>query len=434
MNERFFTTMPNFVYTAQGPAGLIQGELSAVDRAEAFALLGRKRLQPVKLEQAGEQAVAKAKASKLERVATASGVRRERADVLSVDGALHLKLPQVVLFTEELSDLLGAGIQLEPALATMERRRELSGVKALAAALRAKIRDGMAFSKALASTSPSFGKLFCALASAGEASGTLSAILKRQAEYLRSLQALRSKVLFAMIYPAFLIAASVSVSLLFVVYLIPKLTELLDSTGGTLPLGAQLILKFSEFAKAWWWMGALGLVCGAILLRAWLARPDSVIPWAKFKLRLPLFGAVLKTRFQVQFLETMANLVGNGLPMVNAMQLTHQAIENPYCQKEFATVIDLVAEGMPLSRALDRSGLFPPLLLDMVSVGEQTGDLAGSLRKAAERFDRELSKKVDKLSAMVQPLIVCLMAGMVGIMAYLMITSIFQTITSIQTR
>jgi general secretion pathway protein F len=426
--------MPNFVYTAQGPAGLIQGELSAVDRAEAFALLGRKRLQPVKLEQAGEQAVAKAKASKLERVATASGVRRERADVLSVDGALHLKLPQVVLFTEELSDLLGAGIQLEPALATMERRRELSGVKALAAALRAKIRDGMAFSKALASTSPSFGKLFCALASAGEASGTLSAILKRQAEYLRSLQALRSKVLFAMIYPAFLIAASVSVSLLFVVYLIPKLTELLDSTGGTLPLGAQLILKFSEFAKAWWWMGALGLVCGAILLRAWLARPDSVIPWAKFKLRLPLFGAVLKTRFQVQFLETMANLVGNGLPMVNAMQLTHQAIENPYCQKEFATVIDLVAEGMPLSRALDRSGLFPPLLLDMVSVGEQTGDLAGSLRKAAERFDRELSKKVDKLSAMVQPLIVCLMAGMVGIMAYLMITSIFQTITSIQTR
>lgn len=426
--------MPNFVYTAQGPAGLIQGELSAVDRAEAFALLGRKRLQPVKLEQAGEAAIAKAKASRVERVATAAGAKRSRADELSVDGALHLKLPQVVLFTEELSDLLGAGIQLEPALATMERRRELSGVKALAAALRAKIRDGMAFSKALASTSPSFGKLFCALASAGEASGTLSAILKRQAEYLRSLQALRSKVLFAMIYPAFLIAASVSVSLLFVVYLIPKLTELLDSTGGTLPLGAQLILKFSGFAKAWWWMGLLGAICGAILFRAWLARPDSVIPWAKLKLRLPLFGAVLKTRFQVQFLETMANLVGNGLPMVNAMQLTHQAIENPYCQQEFAKVIELVAEGMPLSRALDRSGLFPPLLLDMVSVGEQTGDLAGSLRKAAERFDRELSKKVDKLSAMVQPLIVCLMAGMVGIMAYLMITSIFQTITSIQTR
>ncbi len=423
--------MPTFAYTAQGPSGLIQGELDAADRSEAFALLGRKRLQPVRLEQSANAPAGKAEKTQARNSKTKAVAQ---ADVLSRDGALHLKLPQVVLFTEELSDLLGAGIQLEPALATMERRRELSGIKTLAAALRTKIRDGMAFSKALASTSPSFGNLFCALATAGEASGTLSAILKRQAEYLRSLQALRSKVLFALIYPAFLIAASLAVTLLFVVYLIPKLTELLDSTGGSLPLGAQIILKISEFAKAWWWMAALGGVCGGILLKAWLARPDSAIPWARFKLRLPLFGAILRTRFQVQFLETMANLVGNGLPMVNAMQLTHQAIENPYYQKEFAKVIDLVAEGMALSRALDRSGLFPPLLLDMVSVGEQTGDLSGSLRKAAERFDRELSKKVDKLSAMAQPLIVVLMAGMVGIMAYLMITSIFQTISGIQTR
>lgn len=422
--------MPTFAYTAQGPSGLIQGELDAADRSEAFALLGRKRLQPVRLEQT--ERAAKAKPDKPRTAGKTKTVAQ--ADVLSKDGALHLKLPQVVLFTEELSDLLGAGIQLEPALATMERRRELSGIKTLAAALRAKIRDGMAFSKALASTSPSFGSLFCALASAGEASGTLSAILKRQAEYLRSLQALRSKVLFAMIYPAFLIAASLAVTLLFVVYLIPKLTELLDSTGGSLPLGAQIILKVSEFVKAWWWMAGLGGVCGGILLKAWLARPESAIPWAKFKLRLPLFGAILKTRFQVQFLETMANLVGNGLPMVNAMQLTHQAIENPYYKQEFAKVIELVAEGMALSRALDRSGLFPPLLLDMVSVGEQTGDLSGALAKAAERFDRELSKKVDKLSAMAQPLIVVLMAGMVGIMAYLMITSIFQTISGIQGR
>ena len=125
----------------------------------------------------------------------------------------------------------------------------------------------------------------------------------------------------------------------------------------------------------------------------------------------------------------MANLVANGLPMVQAMQLTHQAIENPYLRAEFAQVMNMVSEGVSLSRALDRCGLFPPLLLDMVSVGEQTGDLSSALSKAAERFDRELGKKVDRMSAMVQPLIVCLMAGMVGIMAYLMITTIFQTIS-----
>lgn len=406
--------MPTFAYSAHGPSGIITGEVAAVDRAEAMSLLGRHRLQPFKLEQKGGAVAAVLGAASAKPIGS---------------GPIHLKLSQVLLFSEELSDLLSAGIQLEPALATMERRRELSGVKTLATALRSKVRDGMAFSKAVAATSPSFGQLFCALAAAGEASGTLPQILKRQVAYLRSLAALRSKVAFALIYPAFLVVAAVSVTLLFVVYLIPKLTELLDSTGGSLPLGAQIILAISDFFKAWWWMMLLGGFSVFALLKAWLRRPSSQVPWARFLLCLPLVGGILKARFYVQFLETMSNLLGSGLPMVHAMQLTHQAIENPHFQKEFEGVIRHVGEGVSLSRALDRSGLFPPLLLDMVNVGEQTGDLSAALGKAAERFDRELGQKVEKLSALVQPLIVCLMAGMVGIMAYLMITTIFQTIS-----
>lgn len=406
--------MPTFAYSAHGPSGVISGVLTAADRAEAMTLLGRQRLQPFKLEQSG--AAPTVRDSSLARQVVPTG-------------SIRLKLSQVVLFTEELSDLLSAGIQLEPALATMERRRELSGVKTLATVLRSKVRDGMPFSKAISSTSPSFGNLFCALAAAGEASGTLPSILKRQVEYLRALAALRSKVAFALIYPAFLVVAAVSVTLLFVVYLIPKLTELLDSTGGSLPLGAQIILRFSEIFKSTWWMIALGIFCAFILVKAWLRRPKSQIPWARFLLKLPLFGNILKARFYVQFLETMANLLGNGLPMVQAMQLTHQAIENPYYQREFESVMRNVGEGVSLSRALDRSSLFPPLLMDMVNVGEQTGDLSAAMAKAAERFDRELGQKIEKLSALIQPLIVCLMAGMVGIMAYLMITTIFQTIS-----
>lgn len=405
--------MPTFAYSAHSPSGVITGELSAADRAEAISLLGRKKLRPFKLEQSGAQIVREAVA------ATQS----------AQSGPLKLKMAQVTHFIEELSDLLSAGIQLEPALATMERRRELSGIKTLATALRAKVRDGMPFSKAVSSTTPSFGNLFCALASAGEASGTLPSVLKRQAAYMRSLLALRGKVAFALIYPAFLIVSAVAVTLLFIVYLIPKLTELLDATGGSLPLGAQIILKISELFKATWWMAGGGLFVGWLLLKAWLARPASRIPWARFLLRLPLFGGVLKARFHVQFLETLANLLGNGLPLVHAMQLTRQAIENPFYQREFEGVMRHVDEGVSLSRALSRSPHFPDLLIDIVSVGEQTGDLAAALSKAAERFDRELTKKVEKLSALVQPLIVCLMAGMVGIMAYLMITTIFQTIS-----
>ena len=141
---------------------------------------------------------------------------------------------------------------------------------------------------------------------------------------------------------------------------------------------------------------------------------------------------MLNTRFHVQFLETLANLVGNGLSMMQAMQLTQQATDNAFLRRELDGVIRHVAEGVALSRALDRSGHFPPLLIDIVSVGEQTGHLAEALNKGAERFDRELGKRIDKMTAMIQPAIVCLMAGLVGVMAYMMITTIFQTISSMK--
>lgn len=419
--------MPSFTYSAHGPAGIVSGELSAADRSEAFALLGKQKLQPFKLEQGAAKAAANTATAAKKGKATAA----PPVEVVASNGPIKLKLPQVVMFTEELSDLLSAGIQLEPALGTMERRRELSGVKTLATVLRTKIRDGMSFSKAVAATSPSFGGLFCALAAAGEASGSLPAILKRQAAYLRSLQALRGKVMFAMIYPAFLIVSAVAVTLLFIVYLIPKLTELLAETGGAMPLGATIILFISGIFKKIWWLLALAAFIGWGSFKAWLARPESTIPWARFTLKVPLFGQILKARFYVQFLETLSNLIGSGLPMTNALQLTQTATENPYLRAELSGVMTQVSEGVSLSRALDRSGHFPPLLLDMVSVGEQTGKIAESLSKAAERFDRELAKTVDKISAIIQPAIICLMAGMVGIMAYLMVSTIFQTISGV---
>ena len=419
--------MPSFTYSAHGPAGIVSGELSAADRSEAFALLGKQKLQPFKLEQGAAKAAANTVTAAKKGKATAAPA----VEATATSGPIKLKLPQVVMFTEELSDLLSAGIQLEPALGTMERRRELSGVKTLATVLRTKIRDGMSFSKAVAATSPSFGGLFCALAAAGEASGSLPAILKRQAAYLRSLQALRGKVMFAMIYPAFLIVSAVAVTLLFIVYLIPKLTELLAETGGAMPLGATIILFISGIFKKIWWLLALAGFIGWGSFKAWLARPESKIPWARFTLKVPLFGQILKARFYVQFLETLSNLIGSGLPMTNALQLTQTATENPYLRAELSGVMTQVSEGVSLSRALDRSGHFPPLLLDMVSVGEQTGKIAESLSKAAERFDRKLAKTVDKISAIIQPAIICLMAGMVGIMAYLMVSTIFQTISGV---
>ena len=412
--------MPSFRYSAQGSSGPVSGRLQAADRMEAFQLLERQKLRPFLLE-AEEGGDSKGASSKQ--------VKTMEAELVGNGQPIKLKLPQILLFTEEISELLDSGIQLEPALATMERRRELSNVKVLASALRNRVREGVSFSKALAFISPSFGNLFCALVAAGEASGALPQILRRQVQYLRSLQALRGKVMFALIYPSFLVATAVGVTVMFVVYLIPKLTQLLDSTGGSLPIGAKIILQLSDTIKATWWIGLLLLLLAWSFLKSWLRKPDNRLRWSAFQLRWPFYGKLIKARFYVQSLETMSNLTGNGLPLIQALQLTKQATENLHLQKQWNPVIAWVGEGVPLSKALARSGGFPDLLLDMISVGEQTGNLAGAMARAADRFDRELTKQIEKMSAMIQPTIVSLMAGLVGAMAYLMITTIFQTIS-----
>ena len=192
--------MPAFSYKALGANGAIQtGQVDAGDRTEALRLLDRKGLQPVSLNQAVAEVAKKAKAAPKKRSTARSA---DKAD-LSVDenGQLKLKRAEVVLFTEELSDMLSAGLQLEPALRAMENRQELGSLKEVAERIRHLVRDGTNFSSALKRVSPSFGPLYCSLAAAGEASGALDTILKRQAHYLKTLSELQSRLILAMIYP-----------------------------------------------------------------------------------------------------------------------------------------------------------------------------------------------------------------------------------------
>ena len=341
---------------------------------------------------------------------------------------VKLKRTQIVMFTEELSDLLNAGLQLEPALRIMENREELSGVKTVTRILRQEVRDGSSFSAALKKASPSFSELYRSLSQAGEISGALGTILKRQAHYLITMQELQSKVLMAMIYPAFLFFAGVAVGLLFVVYLIPKLTMLLDSTGAEMPGVAKLMVDFSAFVQSYWWIFMIVFIAAIIGFRAYIRAEQNRPAWDETKLKLPGMGGILAARFYVQMLETLANLVGNGLPLLRALELSRNATQNLFLRKKMGEVVEIVGEGGAFSRALKRVGFFPPLLIDMVGVGEQTGDIATSLEKAAERYDKELGRKIETLSALIQPVIVVVMAIIVGIMAYMMITVIFDTI------
>lgn len=428
--------MPVFSYKALGANGKVMtGEIDAADRPEALKAIERRGLQPVSLREATASAVPSASKGKVKQEPEPVPVNGKEAKKAEQDvpaGPVKLKRNDVVMFTEELSDMLGAGLQLEPALRAMETRQELGNLKTVAYKLRQEVRDGTNFSTALKRVSPSFGPLYCSLAAAGEASGALDTILRRQAHYLKTLQELQGRLALAMIYPAFLMVAGISVSVVFVTTLIPQLTQLIQSTpGGKVPLGAQVLIVVSAFLKKWWIVMLLVIAAAAVFFKAWKDNEANRPAWDRIKLRLPLVGRVIASRFYVQFLETMANLVGNGLTLLRALELSRDATQNLFLRGQLVKVIEQVGDGRAFSKALVRTGVFPPLLIDMVSVGEQTGKIDQSLRRAAERYDRELNKDLQRIMALIMPAILIIMALLIGTMAYLMITAIFQTISNL---
>jgi len=430
----------SFAYKALDTKGsVVKGDLKAGDRGEALRQLDKKGLQPVTLTMSGggepkadKKTARQSPASKKAEAKTKSAPQRAKAaaadDEEIPDGPVKLKQPEVVLFTEELSDMLAAGLQLEPALRSMEGRQELGSLKVVSMKIRQLVRDGNSFSSSLRRVSPSFGPLYCSLAAAGEASGALDTILERQAHYLKTLADLKGRIILALIYPCFLILAGVGVGFIFVTQLIPQLTQLLSNTpGAKMPIAAVVLMAITSFLKQWWLVMLLVLVSSLILFKAWKDNDANKPTWDRVKLTLPLVGRVVESRFYVQFLETMANLVGNGLPLLRALELTRDATQNLFLKDKLSEMIEMVGDGRSLSACMLKVDAFSPLLIDMVSVGEQTGKIDKALRKAAQRFDKELDNALQRIMALIMPTILLIMALLIGTMAYLMITAIFQT-------
>ena len=412
--------MPAYSYEAvQRGGGRKRGELEARSRAEACDKLERERLQPLWLKLKGAA----------ERDVPAGG------SVAQPDGAkggYRLNARQIMLFTEELSDLLEAGLQLEQALRIMENRKEASTLKQVAAYLRNEVREGVSFSAALRKASSNFGELFCNLVAAGEQSGALPAILKRTLDYQKLVAELKSKVVGALVYPAFIGFAGLMLIVLFVSYLVPQLGALLGTTGNKMPLATALLIGASKFLGRYWWLLMAGVGLLGFGFRWLIATPRGRRWWDRTQLQIPLVGAILRAKFLAQFAQTLATLTSNGIALYGALKLTNAATPNIHLQAVISRVTDDVGEGVSLSRAAARSKAFPSVFIDMIIVGEQTGNLPLALEKTGARYDKELNAAIAALTSMIQPAVIVVMAGVVGVVAYSMMGGIFQAVSGLR--
>jgi type II secretory pathway component PulF len=411
--------MPTFDYSALNPAGkTISGSLQAASRADLFRKLETQALTPVRVaEQRNEKQVA--------------------AEALKAQARLEpakLKRAQLILFTEELADLLDGGLQIEQALRVMQERQEAEGIRRVAGIMREQLREGSSVAKALKKASPSFDDLYCNLVAAGEVTGSLSSILRRLAANLTVLAELQSKVVSAMIYPAFLIGACALLMIVFMTFMVPQITDLLAKSGQQLPAATQVLIRVNTFLGQWWWIILTVLVIAGLLFKGYISTPAGRLWWHRTKLSLPLFGPVLATRFYAQFSHSLGNLVNNGVPLLNSIRLVSKISVNLFIQKLLGQVASMVAEGSSLSSGLRKAGGFPMMLVDMIAVGEQTGHLGKSLEKCAVRYDKELDKRIKRMTALISPVILIFMAVVVGIVAYSIVTAIFQSVSGIRGR
>jgi type II secretory pathway component PulF len=411
--------MAVFTYQGTGERGeRLSGEVEASTRGEALRQLTRDRIQPLTLTARGDAPAGK-------RLPSSPG----RPDAA---GPLRLSSAQVILFTDELSDFIHSGLQLEPALQLMENREEQSPIKAVAARVREKVREGVSFSEALKATSPSFGELYCNLVAAGEVSGALAPLLRRQSEHLIAMQDLRGRIKLALIYPAFLVGAGIAAIAVFMTVLIPQMTKLLVKTGTELPWSTYLLVNLGKYAQRDGLFVLAGLALAVMLFLSAINQPRGRRWWDEAKLRLPLIGPLLSAFFYAQFCQTMANLLQNGLPLLTSLKLVGRATGNEFFRGLVVRVTDLVGEGASLTRAMKNVGHFPAALRDLVKVGEQTGELGLTLHKIGERFDKVIQQRIDRIMSLVPLIVIVLLGGMVFLVAWSMLSGIFQAVHGMQ--
>jgi len=415
--------MPSFSYTAIDQAGKkVSGSVMVRNKAEAYRELESRALIPVVVAP-GAESGAPAKGGK------GSPGKREKSSRNT-----RLKRQELVLFTEELADLLDAGMNLERALKILQERQANQSIRSVAGCLREEIREGSRFSKALGIASPSFDELYCSLVAAGEASGSLPEILRRLVINLKQLFSLQRRTVGAMIYPITVMLACVVLLFVFSTVLMPSLSDMMQKTGQELPVITDMLIRFTNFMATWWWLILAVMIGSAVAFRITISTPTGRVWWDGYKMKLPAFGPVILGRFYAQFCHTMSNLVNNGVPLLNSLKLIARGTPNRFVRGHLDAVVLDVGEGTSLARAMAKTEAFPEQLVDRIAIGEQTGELGKSFSKAASKYDEDLDVRIGRLTTVVPTVMLVFVAAIVFVVAYCMITTIFGSMSGIRAR
>lgn len=316
------------------------------------------------------------------------------------------------IVTRQLATLIAAGIPLVEALTALVAQTEHVGMRSLLGKVRNRVNEGASLGDALQSTGQ-FDTLYVSMVRAGEAGGALAVVLERVADYLESQISLSNKVSAILIYPAFMLLFAGGVVAALVTVVLPQITGLLESLDQELPFYTVWIIGLSEFARSWWWAVVIVLVGAGLLLRSLIATERGRAIYDRISLTIPVIGKIVRLVAIARFSRTLSTLLSSGVGIVQSLEISQHVAHNKVISDAIRSARTSVLEGATLAAPLRSSGQFPPMVITMIEVGERGGEVDTMLGRVANTYDEQVENSIAKLTALLEPLLILLMVGIV---------------------
>ena len=397
--------MAVFIYTGRTRSGqTITGEMEAANREAVVAKLRTQQIITTK-------------------------VRGKARDITIPGFGGGVDEKEIVVFTRQFATMIDAGLPLVQCLEILASQQENKVFKKALAEIRQSVEGGLTFAAALKQHPKIFTSLYANMVEAGEAGGILDTILNRLAQYMEKAMALKKKVKSAMIYPSTIVSVAVIVVIFLLIFVIPTFKAMFDGFGAALPLPTQIVLELSNIVRSYALVG-LGVIIGVIVgLKMWYKTPSGKLAVDAFMLKTPIFGVLIKKVAVAKFTRTLGTLISSGVAILDGLDITARTAGNKVVEGAVLRTRAAIAEGKTIAEPLKASGVFPPMVVQMIAVGEQTGALDAMLGKIADFYDEEVDTAVGNLTSLLEPMLMVFLGVIIGGVVIAMYLPIFKLVT-----
>jgi len=399
--------MPVWVYSARTVTGELQRDkIEVPTRDDVIAHLRRQKLIPIAV--------------------------REKPKEISFSFGTGVKTRDIVVLSRQFATMINAGLPLVQALDILAKQSNNKTLKNVLQDVLYDVESGKTLADALREHPTIFTPLFINMVAAGETGGILDTILLRLATFLEKSDALARKVKGAMIYPIVIsVVAALAIAVL-LIFVIPTFQEMFASFNQVLPLPTRIVIGLSEFLQSYWYMVLGGMVLSGFLFKRWIATDAGRLQWDRILLRLPILGDLIRKGAVARFTRTLGTLLASGVTILDGLEITARTAGNRVIHDAVMHSRRSIAGGESIAEPLKQSGVFPPMVTQMINVGEETGDMDGMLSKVADFYDEEVDVAVESLLKAMEPAMIVILGGIVGGMIVAMYLPIFGMINTIQ--